>query len=370
MEYTAGISITENCNLCCKHCYIGRKNMWRENHYVAKSLSLEQFELLLPKLREANVTRVNFGGGESTLHKDFITIVKRLHENNIKCSLVTNGLDFSMKIIRPYLHLFNDIGISIDFPDDRHSNNRGMSNVFATAVKNLKELASSGLVKTEIVTCIMNTNYKDLPALYSLAKECGVDMWRLNRFHATKNDAKRFASGVTDAMDISYLACSHSQMKEALLFLASVSPKVQNYCTPDPVFRTLIGGKAIVSGVPYGKVSFRIKSDGGVVPNLFVDEPVGNINDLSLKDILRGSGYINHTLPLAGKCLDCVNRIHCRGGDSTDRLLSNSLEDPYCFLDTKKVSSVSFMSLDDTNFVHESYLGTIYIPINWRLKNG
>ena len=360
-EYTAGISLTEMCDMKCKHCYIGRKNFWKKNHYKPKSISLDKFNQLLPQLKEANVTRINFGGGESTLHPNFIEICQKLYDSGIKTSLVTNGSKTSL--IMPYLHLFNDIGVSIDFPDERHSENRGSPKSFQNAVSCLKEI--SGKVKTEMVTCIMNTNYQDLPKLYALAQECNVDMWRLNRFHATKNDLVRFSgnvSGMDEIIDISYLACSQRQMKEAFEYLSSLIPANHTFVTPDPVFRTLINGNGVVAGVPYGQTSFRIKSDGGVVTNLFIDNPIGNVFQKPLKEILTNKNEVN----LEGKCTSCVNSSHCNGGDLTDKYLTDSLQDPYCYLDNNVKKDVKIIPLSSINFVHESYLGTIYVPVRWK----
>jgi len=192
-EYTAGISITEACNQTCEHCYIGRKMYWHEKNYKFKSIPKDKFNLLVVQLVEANVTRVNFGGGESPLHPHFLTFAQKLYDAGIKTSLVTNGSNISMNKIRPNLSLFNDVGVSIDFSDERHSINRRKPDSFKSAVRSLKEIVESKKTKTEMVTCIMNINYSNLPQLYELAKSIGVDMWRLNRFHPTKNDLSRFS---------------------------------------------------------------------------------------------------------------------------------------------------------------------------------
>lgn len=354
--------------MSCGHCYIGRRKLWKNNNYVPKAMTLEQFDYVLPQLVEAGVTRMNFGGGESPLHKDFTRMVQKLRGAGITISLVTNGS--TLPKIRPYLSLFNDIGVSLDFPDKRHSENRGREKAYDWAISCMRALVASGKVKTEMVTCIMSTNYDCLPELYDLAQKTGVDMWRLNRFHATKNDLVRFStqpSGLDMIIDNSHLACSPEQMKVAFEYLASITPREQNYTIPDPVFRTFVSGKGLLPGTPYGRLSFRIKTDGGVVPNIFTDQPVGNVFNERLKDILNSDAFkkYNGKAP-EGKCQSCINVDHCRGGDITDTRLTNSNSDPYCFLDTTRQSTVRMVPLESTNFIHESYLGTIYVPVAWR----
>lgn len=113
------------------------------------------------------------------------------------------------------LHLFNDIGVSIDFPNDLHSEFRGRKKSFAMAKDTLGELVSRG-VKTELVTCIMAPNVHFLPEIYNLAESLGVDMWRLNRFHASRNDLQRFKDIPKSSNGVCYvrsdLVCTPEQM--------------------------------------------------------------------------------------------------------------------------------------------------------------
>ncbi len=371
IKMTAGLSLTEKCNLKCKHCYIGEKDLWFEKGYKPKEITIEQIEKLIPKLHQVNVKRINFGGGEVPLHKDFILIAKKLNNAGFDIGLTTNGTTF--EIYRDYLHLFNDIGVSIDFPDERHSKWRGRKNVFKRAVKTLEKLVESN-IRTEMNTCIMNVNYETLPQLYKLAKDIGVDMWRLNRFHSSKNDALRFGADnlpKTKGCRINNnLSCSIEQLKETFEYLASVTPRNQNYAIPDPLFRTYVNGKGVVRGSPSGKIAFRIMSDGGITPNVFTDQIAGNIFSDELSEIVQGEVFSQYQKRTpSGKCIGCASYNNCEGGDKTDSYLikgNMNSPDPYCFLDTKKRNDFKSIKFEDTKFVHETYLGTIYVPI----KNG
>lgn len=367
-EYTAGLSITERCNLRCRHCYIGQKSIWKEQDYSVKEISLEQIKEITPSLQEANVKRINLGGGETTLHKDFIQIITELHTAGMKVGLTTNGTTFS--IYKNHLSLFNDIGVSIDFPDERHSEFRMNKKVFSRDVDTLYSLVNAG-VKTELVTCIMSINYKELPKIYALAREIGVDMWRLNRFHSSRNDLDRF-KGITNLESRvcqinDSLSCSPQQMKDVFEYLESITPKEKNYAIPDPIFRTYVNGKSVTKGTPCGKIAFRVKSNGDVTPNVFTNEVSGNIFKQKLIDILNHTAFkIYESHSPEGKCINCVNYESCQGGDITDSyLLSGNLyaPDPFCFLKPDEHKQVGFIDINDTKFVHETYLGTIYIPI-------
>jgi radical SAM protein with 4Fe4S-binding SPASM domain len=217
----------------------------------------------------------------------------------------------------------------------------------------------------------MSTNCQELPKIYDLAKDVGVNMWRLNRFHSSKNDLERFKnidnleSRICQIND--FLSCSPKQMKEVFEYLSSVSPKEKNYAIPDPLFRTYVNGKGVSKGSPCGKIAFRIKTNGDVTPNVFTDDFSGNVFKKKLIDILCDSSFYKFKFHLPkGKCVNCVNYEYCQGGDITDSyLLSNDLfaPDPFCFLNPKEKKQVSLINFENTRFVHETYLGTIYIPI-------
>lgn len=163
---------------------------------------------------------------------------------------------------------------------------------------------------------------------------------------------------------------SPEQLKEAFEYLASVTPENQNYAIPDPLFRTYVNGRGVVRGSPSGKIAFRIRSDGEVVPNVFTDQVAGNVFTSELSEIIQGKVFLQYQRRNpTDKCADCASYDNCEGGDKTDSyLIKGDMDapDPYCFLDTEKRNDFRPIKFEDTRFVHETYLGTIYVPI----KNG
>jgi len=367
-EWTIGLSLTERCNEKCKHCYIGRKNVWKQVGYRAVEMDRKQVDALIPQFIDENVTRLNFGGGEAALHPEFIQIVKDLVAAGIKVSLTTNGSTFP--VYRDHLYLFNDIGVSIDLTPEEHGKFRGNPKAFEWAKGALDELVRQG-VRNEMVSCIMSINYDQLPLIYAMANDIGVDMWRLNRFQASRNDKVRLVTinGIDEKVDRmnQELLCTPDQMREAYEFLASVTPKQMDYAIPDPVFRTLVGGNGVTPGTPYGRTSFRIKSNGDVTPDVFTDHAAGNVFREPLRDILENPFFrrFRERTP-EGKCVECVNFHGCQGGDMTDSYLlleDIDKQDPFCFLDPHTKKDTREISIGKTRHVHESYLATIYVPI-------
>lgn len=346
----AGWSLTRKCNLRCIHCYSSSGQRDKDE------LTLEEAIKVADKLKEANVAAVNFGGGECCLRDDFIDLCKYLNKLDIKISYTTNGLTFGR--IEPYLNLFHDIGVSIDFGNpEKHDKFRGIKGTFDKAVSTLEKLVANS-VDTEIVTCItkMNCSTEEMSKMYNLAKSIGVDYWRLNRFRSNgrgkENENK--------------LALTKEDLKNAYDFLAS---KINNNITvSDPLFRAAYGGIYSVEGDPSGFTAFRIQANGEVTPSVFLTESGGNVKEDSIDKIFSSPIFMSIRNRVAKeKCVECESYTHCRGGDAGASYLKYGHfngSDPLCWLEPNEKRPLVFKQTPYRWNVHEMYLCTLYIPIN------
>ncbi len=348
--YVAGWSLTKTCNLNCIHCYntSGKRD--------PDELSLEECFFVVDKLKDGRVCAVNFGGGECALRPDFIDLCKYIHSKGIAISYTTNGTTFSR--IRDNIHLFHDVGVSIDFAEkEKHDWFRGREGTFFQAINSLEELVKLK-VNNEIVTCLtkLNCSNEELQKLYNLAKELNVDSWRLNRFRAN-------GRGEDNKKD---LALSPEELKEAYTFLSTKHPR--NILTPEPIFRAAFGGSYVIPGDPSGNTAFRIQPNGEVSPSVFLSETGGNIRYQTLDEIMSSDIFrkIRNRVP-NGKCLSCSAYNHCCGGDAGASYLEYGHfngPDPLCWLSPETKKSESKREEKKEWNIHELYLCTLYIPIN------
>jgi len=345
----AGWSLTNMCNLKCMHCYndSGKRK--------DDELSTEEALQVVDKLAEANVTAVNFGGGECALRPDFLDICRALVEKGIDISYTTNGT--TLDRIENDLDLFHDVGVSIDFADSgKHDLFRGCEGTYEQAIEAIDKLVANG-VSNEIVTCLtkLNSNEEELSGLYDIVKEHNVDSWRLNRYRATGRAL----------YNDSFLGMNSNQLKRAFDFLDSLRDDKTSTIS-EPLFRAIYGGSYQIGGDPSGLYSFRIQTNGEVTPSVFLSKSGGNIRDKSIDEIMQSDVFKDiREREAVGKCVGCNEYYHCQGGDAGISLLMNGHyngPDPMCFKDTSlpKNKDVIRRVSEDPN-VHELYLCTLYI---------
>lgn len=100
--------LTYKCNLHCCYCYNSCPKR------IERELSSWQKRKLARKLVNEYPGKVCFTGGEPTLDKDFLKIVKIFHRDCQHPALITNGSGINEGNISKYLDYFSTIKISLD----------------------------------------------------------------------------------------------------------------------------------------------------------------------------------------------------------------------------------------------------------------
>lgn len=115
MCYSIGLGITNKCNYNCSHCYSREEKVYE--------LSIDKIKQICENL---DISAMNFGTGESGLHKEFLEIIEYVYNRGIKAALTTNGYTIAL-MDAEHLKMFSDVDFSIDFASkDSHDNFRGI----------------------------------------------------------------------------------------------------------------------------------------------------------------------------------------------------------------------------------------------------
>jgi len=182
MPMTCSIEPTTACNLACPECPSGLKQFTRPTG----KLDLEQNEKLLDKLKKTVVYITYYFQGEPFLHPQFLELIKAAKKRNIYTATSTNAhfitKNKAEEIVKSGL---DRLIISIDGASQKTYENyriHGELNKVLEASRLLVEAKKELKSRTPHLIfqfLVVKQNEADIPRIYELAKEIGIDEVRL-----------------------------------------------------------------------------------------------------------------------------------------------------------------------------------------------
>lgn len=160
--------VTYACNARCRHCHLGGPVP------DEKRADAATFGLLSRQLRPV-VAQIS--GGEPLLRHDLEEIVKAIHqpERPPYIVLTTNAALLNRKKYESLRQAgVDEFSVSLDYPDDRHDDFRGIPGLFRKIEALIKELAPLDDKAITLSCVIQNDNFRDLLKMADLAKGWGV----------------------------------------------------------------------------------------------------------------------------------------------------------------------------------------------------
>ncbi len=164
---------TAMCNHRCVHC------SYKERNESRATLSHTVMSDLIRSIIKMGVRAVYFsGGGEPTLFPNLSDYIQRLSDNNVECSIITNGSCFEQMNLIPIADRLNYIAVSVPAVDKQTFNE-------ITGTDNLERVLSlpgkiklwhgekSPIIGSRVI--LTNKNYKKVNEFLSIIKENGFD---------------------------------------------------------------------------------------------------------------------------------------------------------------------------------------------------
>lgn len=187
-------SITGNCNLKCRHCYISAdKNLYGE-------LSFEKCIQIMDQMVEANISKVDITGGEPLVRKDFWQLLEALKKRKITImTIYSNGFmidDNFLDKLEKYDVCPNGFHISYD-GWNCHDWLRGVNGAEKKAIEAIQMIKKRNYHVT-VGTVLHMGNLSSLPETYELMKELGVDYWKVSAIADTGNWSRQENKEISD----------------------------------------------------------------------------------------------------------------------------------------------------------------------------
>lgn len=225
---TVNIHLWPHCNLRCHYCY----GQFPER---PPTLGLAAWCGIVHSLAAAGVRRLNFSGGEPTLHPDMLGIARATREAGLQTSIVSNGA----KLTAELLAQMDVVALSIDAGDDAGNKRvgrvgpRGRSYVEHIAAAAARVRAAGGGLKINTVVTQLNLD-ADLTAF---CRRIRPDKFKLLQFVSVEGEnAERAAELAVSSDEFERFVDRHRPLEQDDIWVQpeSASTIAASYVMVDP----------------------------------------------------------------------------------------------------------------------------------------
>jgi len=310
--FELNFAITYKCNSKCKIC-----NIWRSKS--KNELSLKEIEKISKKISFIHWIRLT--GGEPFLRKDYVDIVKILHENIPNIYLITtptNGLlsDLIFEKVKNVLKFFDKkyiITVSLDGPKKIHNYMRGIKNSWEKSIETYKKLKSleeknkNFKVFFGYTICAYNVGFfkQTLSEVKNKIPEISVNDFHINLFQTSSI----YYKNVDQNIGKNYIKNTQKELDDIL----KLRGKPKNYLESIETLYLEYGKKYLeTSKIPIDCTIFNLSCFvdpfGNVFPCTVFERKIGNLrnNNYDLKKILLSENARNAKKEIIeSKCPQC-----------------------------------------------------------------
>ncbi len=170
---------TLRCNLTCRHCGSDCTRDPQMPELPAAQV-VDVFRDIAAHHDPARVM-VAVTGGEPLVRPDLFSVLGETARLGFPWGMVTNGQLVTEKVVEACVRTaMRTVTVSLDGLETAHDWLRNKPGAYRRTVRALQLFLSArafGMV--EVITCVHDGNVDDLPALYTLLREVGVQGWRL-----------------------------------------------------------------------------------------------------------------------------------------------------------------------------------------------
>ncbi|MBO6088671.1 radical SAM protein [bacterium] len=297
------LELTYRCNLNCPYCYVGDDRKKNE-------LTTEEWFNVIDQIPWYGI--VTLVGGEPLIRKDFIDILMKTSKKTFgKVNVVSNGILMNDDIIDVYIKSkMTLLSVSLDGYGETHNINRNQAGIWDKIMANFENLNSrKNRPMVDIKTIVLKNNLDDLVKLYKLCDEMKFNFMSISFLR--NNNLKQNSvlhDGFIPEFNGNYPIEKYFDLehfKEVYKELESLSknsnvlirfsPKFEynknplakieeffNYPPDKPV-------REIYKPCKYPYSNIMISPNGDVYPCL--SQRIGNIKDMSLKDVFNHPNY-------------------------------------------------------------------------------
>ena len=288
------LQVTNRCNMKCSFCEFPAKAATPK-----EELTLDEFRAVSRQLSEMGRMLISIEGGEPFVRGDLVDIVRAFSDDHIVV-VYTNGWYVTPENAKELFAAgMTQVGVSIDFPDQRHDAKRALPGSFeraARAVELFRDAAPHGGKQVHVMTVLMKENQDDVEPLLQWTAERRVGhvftLYSDQGSHRGKGVDRRPSAPIGEKLAALWDKYSHWR------FFRGYYEKMDDYLEGRamPVCRA-------------GMQTFNIDHVGNVAACIEkIDKPAGNVRNEPLAEIHRRLAADRAEIE---RCQDCWTA--CRG---------------------------------------------------------
>ena len=305
--------LTERCNLRCRHCYqvgtvaeMGCEEICRAVDNVENAIHswVTEYDMQMSP-------SFNFTGGELFLRKDLFEIIGYVREHGFSVSLMSNGILIDNVMAQRIKDVgVDDVQISLDGLEATHDSLRG-SGSYQRTLQGIGNLVSRG-VEANINLTVSRINAGQISQLVRLAEKMGVSAIAFSRLVPTGRG--KGLSG--EALTSQEVADFYSELRKHIDNHKVVVTSRDPLAAIADMDGDILQSEMPVAGCAAGIFGVTITADGTVMPCRRMDLPVGNIKEVSFRELWAGSSVLwslRRRQDYHGGCESCRYWTLCRG---------------------------------------------------------
>lgn len=168
---TVQLSLTNRCNLQCRHCAASATTLDGED-----PLTTVELKTIIDKLISCRVKKFVLSGGEPLVRKDLTEILRYIREKgkSTKVSIMTNALLLNESNVKEIVENVDAVDISLDGYDEESCSNIRGKNVFSHVLKNIALLQKYGMDKISVSMVSLGNDPEGDRKFNELCKELNV----------------------------------------------------------------------------------------------------------------------------------------------------------------------------------------------------
>ena len=305
--------LTERCNLRCRHCYQSGTVPEMSCEEICRAIDNvgNAFQSWVTEYEMEMSPSFHFTGGEPLLRKDLFPILDYARQSGFSTSLMSNGTLIDSEMARLISEArVNDVQISLDGLETTHDSLRGKGS-FQRTLKGINNLVSQG-VEANINLTVSRINMGQTGELVRLAEELGVSAIAFSRLVPTGRGKSLSGEALTRQEVAEFYGELRGYKDKGKVAVTSRDPlaAIADMYVDIPQAEMPIGGCAA------GIFGVTITADGTIMPCRRMDLPIGNIKEVSFRELWAGSPVLwslRRREDYHGGCGSCRYWAVCRG---------------------------------------------------------